>query len=229
MNKIPLVKICGLTNLRDAKLAAKLGARYLGFIFYKPSLRNIKIENARKIVQSIKKTFPKVQIVGVFVDATEKNILKIAQEVQLDLIQLHGKETPALCKKLKSVGYKVWKAIRVKTVRDLQRSEKFFTICDGILFDTYIKGKPGGTGKTFDWSLLYCHPEIVEGSFCKELKFKRPDFFILSGGLNAENISEAKKIVQPDVLDISSGVEKIPGKKDSKKLQTVFAKLNYSS
>ncbi|MFC1690778.1 phosphoribosylanthranilate isomerase [Nanoarchaeota archaeon] len=205
------VKICGITNLSDAKLAVKLGANYLGFIFYKSSPRRITPQKADSIIKEIKNK--KQKVVAVFVNETKENIIKISQKIKPDVIQLHGNETPQFCKDLKKELIKIKKpiklikAFRIKNKATLKKTEGY-TSPDYYLFDTYKKGSFGGTGKTFDWKIIK--------------KTKKPIF--LSGGLNPKNINNALK-KRVFALDISSGIEKKPGKKDPKKLKELFNNL----
>ncbi|KPK96852.1 MAG: hypothetical protein AMJ95_12055 [Omnitrophica WOR_2 bacterium SM23_72] len=193
------VKICGITNLEDAKAAINAGCDALGFVFYRKSRRYILPFRARGIIRVLDKNILKV---GVFVDAQEKTIKNIANSCALDILQFHGKETPAFC--LKFPGFKVIKAFRVKHRIGLADLLKYKTF--GYLFDTFVDSQPGGTGRTFDWSLLKFSSKI-----------KKPVF--LSGGLNKRNVRKAIRIVRPEWVDVSSSVESKPGKKDSKKVR----------
>jgi len=193
------VKICGITNLEDAKAAIKAGCDALGFVFYRKSRRFIPPGKARGIIRNLDKNILKV---GVFVDAKEKTIKNIANSCALDILQFHGKESPGFCQKF--VGFKVIKAFRVKDRIDPVKVLSYPTF--GYLFDTFIKAQPGGTGRSFQWSLLRFSDKI------KKLRF-------LSGGLNKENVKEAIRMVQPDWVDVSSSVESRPGKKDHQKVR----------
>jgi len=193
------VKICGITNLEDATAAIKAGCDALGFVFYRKSKRFILPLKARSIIRSLDKRILKV---GVFVDAKEKTIKNIANSCTLDILQFHGKETPAFCSKF--AGFKVIKAFRVKDKIGLANVLKYKTF--GYLFDTFLKAQPGGTGRSFDWSLLKFSGKI-----------NKPVF--LSGGLNKRNVKKAIKIVRPQWIDVSSAVESKPGKKDFKKVR----------
>lgn len=194
------VKICGITNLKDALAAAKLGADAIGFVFAK-SPRRITPEKARDIV--LKLPWRLVRI-GVFVNERPETVNRIARSCGLDLVQLHGDETPSYCKKIYP---RVIKAVRVKSGKDLDKISDYKVTA--ILLDTYSKGKYGGTGKTFDWSLAK-----------KVKRFKVP--VILSGGLNEKNISDAVREVRPYAVDVSSGVESSPGRKNAKKMKKVI-------
>ena len=197
------IKICGITNLSDALVAAKLGADAIGFIFAK-SPRKVSITTVKKIVRRLPSFISKV---GVFVDEKASKVNKIVKDCDLDLVQLHGSETPAYCKKIKAP---VIKALRIKDKALIREIPKFKVAA--ILLDTYVAGKPGGTGKTFNWNLARA-----------ARKFGRP--IILSGGLNPENVLSAIKKVKPYAVDVSSGVEKRPGKKNLKKLKSFICKV----
>lgn len=194
------VKICGITNLEDAEAAIEAGCNALGFVFYKKSPRYIEPKEARDIVRNLPK---KVIKIGVFVNAKEEEIRKIAKLCQLYMLQFHGDESPGFCKKFSD--YKIIKAFRVKDKIDLKNILRYKTFA--YLFDTYVKSKAGGTGKKFDWRLIR---HIIK-------EIKRPVF--LSGGLKEKNVREAIKIISPDWVDVSSSVELKPGKKDIRKLK----------
>ncbi len=198
------VKICGITNLKDASLASRLGADALGFVFYKKSPRYITPSKAKKIIKSIPNS---VCGVGVFVDEKEGSVKKIAKYCGLQTLQFHGAEPPDYCKKFK--GYKIIKAFSIKDKASFNDVAKFKV--DAYLFDAFVKNKFGGTGKTFQWNLL------------RSLKTKIP--IILSGGLNPKNIEKAIKTVSPYALDLSSGVEISPGKKSPRLLKKVFKEI----
>ena len=196
------VKVCGITNSEDALKAVYYGAWAVGFIFYKKSSRFIEPKIAKKIIEALPKG---VISVGVFVDESEKNINQIAKECQLRAIQFHGKETPSFCAKFKD--YKTIKAFRIKDAKDLKAISKYKT--DYYLFDTYQKGLKGGTGKVFDWGIL------------KNAKIPAKKV-ILSGGLNPENIAQATREIKAYAYDVSSGVERRPGKKCQRLLKKFF-------
>ena len=188
------IKICGITNNRDAHEASRLGADMLGFVFYKSSPRYITCGCAKEIEQGLSGDIVKV---GVFVDESPDALLGIAQSVGLDMAQLHGEETVEYCGNIKK-HLKVIKAFRIKDRKGLSRINDYDA--DFYLLDTYRSRLRGGTGKVFDWGL-------VSG-----FEFLRP--VILSGGLNSENVLKAIKTVSPYGVDVSSGVEKRPGEKD---------------
>jgi len=203
------VKICGITNLKDAKVAVDAGCDALGFVFYKKSPRYIPPLKARQIIKELPKNIIKI---GVFVNAREKTIKNIAKLCGLDILQFHGNESPEFCKKF--CGFKIIKAFRVKDKVDLSKVLRYRTFA--YLFDAFAKTGFGGTGEKFDWKLLsQIHDDI-----------KCPVF--LSGGLNEKNVKEAVKSVHPDWLDVSSSLEVRPGKKDSKKVKEFIGQVKAS-
>jgi len=195
------VKVCGITNEEDALCAAKLGAAALGFIFYPPSPRYVRPKVVRKIV---KKLLPNLAKVGVFVNESAEEIKKIIKYCGLDFIQLHGDESLEFCRNFPA-------STIIKTVELLGESDlvKAFSYnAAAILVDSRHAGLYGGTGKKADWDLAF------------RVKSKKP--LILSGGLNEENVKEVIEKIVPHALDINSGVEKSPGKKDHIKLARIF-------
>ena len=201
----PKVKICGITNLEDALAALLYKADALGFVFFNKSPRYITLAKAANISRILPK---KILRVGVFVNAKEAQVKKIARLCGLNILQFHGEESPEFCLRFK--GYKVVKAFRVKENIDLGAIAEYKTYA--YLFDAFVKGRAGGTGKRFDWNLL------------KKLdKIKRPVF--LSGGLNSGNIRRVLQLARPDWVDLSSGVESSLGKKDHKKIKNFIAKI----
>ncbi len=193
------VKICGITNYEDAMDAIRLGADFIGLNFYRKVPRYIKLKEARKIAKDATK---KTKKVGIFVNSTLGNIKRISKEIGLDYIQLHGNESPEFCREVKrSTRKKIIKAIRIKSIGDLKKINKFDV--DLFIFDAYKKGHYGGTGKSIDFNLL------------KGIKKK----YFLSGGLNQSNVRKAIKELNPFVVDVSSGVEKSIGKKDYNKVK----------
>lgn len=193
------VKICGINNFEDAQAAADAGADALGFLFYKESARFITPQRAHEITSRLDK---KVLKVGVFVNEGESNIRWAQHLCKFDMLQFHGNETPEFCRKFSDV--KVVKAFRVDRKRDLRSALRYDTY--GYLFDTYVKGSPGGTGEKFDWELV------------RQVELGDTVIF-LSGGLTAANVSRAIEVVAPDWVDVSSSVESIRGKKDHKKVK----------
>ncbi len=196
------IKICGITNLEDALLAAELGANALGFIFYAKSPRSVAPEAAREIIQQLP---PFVVSVGVFVDAEAAAVQDLAARVGLDWVQLHGAETPEYCR---SLGRRVLKGVRIKDEASLQDLQAYRGAVQAFLLDTYKKGQTGGTGETFDWHLA------------KAAQPYGP--IVLAGGLTPANVARAIKMAQPQAVDVASGVEAAPGRKDPEKLRAFF-------
>ena len=194
------VKICGITNLEDARLAVNSGASALGFIFYDKSPRYILPETASQIAADLK---GQVSFTGVFVNETLDYIHAVKEEMGLNFIQLHGNETPEYCR---AVQLPVIKVFRVAPDFDAEIM-KYYDV-HAFLFDTYEKGKPGGTGDIFNWNLII------------DLQTDTP--IILSGGLGVENILDAINAVCPSAVDVNSGVESKSGVKDEKKMKALF-------
>jgi len=188
------IKICGITNKIDALAATELGVDMLGFVFYKKSKRYVEPKVAEDIINELPASIRKV---GVFVDEDKDTVLRIAQDTLIDTLQFHGDETPGYCS---SFGdkYKVIKAFRLKDKNDLKKINDYDT--DFFLFDTYKRDSIGGTGETFDWKIL------------KDFEILKP--MILSGGLDPKNVAGAIKEVAPFGVDVSTGVEETPGKKN---------------
>jgi len=191
------VKICGITNVEDGLAAAQAGADALGFIFYEQSPRYVPIEKAAIITRELPPTIVKV---GVFVDASEDVVFRAINECGLNLLQFHGAESPEYCLQF---GLMSMKAFQIRDAESLSRLTDFKT--DAWLLDAYSPGKLGGTGKRFNWDLAI---EVSNRG--------RPIF--LAGGLTAENVAEAIRHVRPYAVDVSSGVESSPGKKDHAKV-----------
>lgn len=199
----PKIKICGITRLDDALLAVKLGADLLGFNFYEKSPRYVSPELASSIIKEIPK---EVGIVGVFVNETVETIARIASEVGLDAIQLHGdEEAPFINEVRQLTGLEVIKAIRVSPDFELDKIAEYPV--DAILLDSYSAKERGGTGTTFKWKIAY------------EAQFSIDGVVYLAGGLSPENVSLAIREARPFGVDVCSGVESEPGKKDPTKLK----------
>jgi phosphoribosylanthranilate isomerase len=199
------VKICGVTNREDALFAAECGASALGFIFYPSSPRYITPDDARKIISALPNELVKV---GVFVNEKPEEIQRVKKCCALDMIQLHGDESPDYCRAFLPSG--IIKAVELKNDDDLNLACIYDVAA--ILVDCRDAGLYGGTGKKSNWDLA--------------CRLKNKKSLILSGGLNAENIAEALKTVAPAALDINSGVETVPGKKDHAKLVRLFNVIN---
>lgn len=183
--------------MEDAETAVGFGADALGFIFYKGSKRFVDPKTAGDIISNLP---PFLTTVGVFVNQDLDEIGEINLKTGINVVQLHGDETPEFCS---SVGNTVIKVIRVKNTLDLDRVAQYPV--QAILLDTYSDDEYGGTGRSFDWGIL------------KELGL--PKRIILSGGLTPDNVAEAVRVVKPYAVDVSSGVEAEPGKKDHEKLK----------
>ena len=197
------VKICGITSLKDGLMAANYGASALGFIFYKNSPRYIAPQLLKTWISKVPSNLKKV---GVFVNKDVDKVNKIAGDLNLDMVQLHGDESPEYCNQMIKPVTKVFKV-----------NNKFdHTVLNdypvsAFLFDTYKKESYGGTGESFDWQSI------------SNLDTEIP--IILSGGLNAENILEGIKVVMPSAIDVNSGVESEPGVKDAEKVKYFFTRL----
>lgn len=192
------VKICGITNLEDARAAVEAGADALGFMFFEQSPRNVSLETAAQIAGSIS---PFVLKVGVFVNPTPDLVQAAITHCGLNLLQFHGEETSEFCQQF---GVMTMKAFRVKDAESLQVISTYRT--DAFLLDSFVAGKQGGTGEKFNWDLAVTAKE-----------YRRPIF--LAGGLNADNVRQAIEQVRPFGIDVSSGVELSPGKKDHQKIR----------
>jgi phosphoribosylanthranilate isomerase len=210
----PRIKVCGLTNLPDAELSSELGAWALGMIFYDASPRRCSLDEARRIAAALRR---KVQLCGVFVNAQLSDIEYLSDELGLTLLQLHGDEGPAFClEAARRTGAQVIKAVQVAGVGDLRDVERFHV--NYHLLDARAPGKPqlrGGTGETFDWSLLAMRRSQVP--------------LILSGGLGPHNVAEAIAAAKPFAVDTASGTESAPGHKDPAKLRDFFTEVTQLS
>ncbi|HAM72554.1 MAG TPA: phosphoribosylanthranilate isomerase [Verrucomicrobiales bacterium] len=196
------VKICGITSLRDAMVAVEAGADALGFVFYNKSPRHVTPAKAARIIRQLP---PFVSRVGLFVNAPVEEIRSTADAAGLDTLQLHGDETPGFCHLF---SLPVLKAIRVESKASL-RGLKAYDV-SAILLDAFVAGTRGGTGKTFDWRLA------------REAKANGTPV-IVAGGLTPENVGEAVRRVSPYGVDVSSGVELAPGRKDARKVRAFIA------
>lgn len=207
MDKTLPIKVCGITRLEDAQLALDLGAFALGFIFYPRSPRYIAPEKVRDILGRVQSSRPFLKV-GVVVNATSEELKEIHAVSGIDILQLHGDETPAFVQSL--TGYRLWKAFRLKDAAQLEALPSYQSHVEAFLFDAAVSGQYGGTGHRLEEALL--------------AKIPRTHPFLLAGGLDASNAKEVYAQYKPWALDLSSGVESSPGIKDSKKLQALFAK-----
>ena len=201
------IKICGMTQLKDALFAIEQGADAVGFIFYKKSPRSTTMKTVRDIILKLP---PLAGTVGVFVDETVERVNKVADYCGLDMVQLHGDESPAFCRK---IHRRVIKAFRVKDFQSLKKLQKYSV--SGFLLDTFSDNLHGGTGKTFDWNLV--------------LPAKKIGPVILAGGLTPSNIRQAVSQVRPYGVDVCSGVEKSPGVKDPEKVRAFLTNIRSGS
>jgi phosphoribosylanthranilate isomerase len=205
------VKICGLTNLDDAELAAELGAWALGLIRYAESPRSCSTEEARRIAAALRR---RVELCGVYVNAPLERIERDSDELGLRLVQLHGDEGPAFCAEVaRRTGARIIKAAQVATAGDVRALDRFhvdFHLLDARSRDR--QGLRGGTGETFDWDLVRARRSSVP--------------LILSGGLTPANVGAAIAATHPWAVDTASGTEAAPGRKDPERLRAFFAAVN---
>ena len=197
---MPQVKICGNTNVNDVLKAKDLGADFLGFIFCE-SKRKITVDQAKEIIAGVG---PFENFVGVFANQSKEEVEAIIQKLPLKWLQFHGDETSRYCQYFSEKQYRVIKTFRIKDLMSLKRIGEYDV--STFLFDTYSREELGGTGKTFDWSIIAEKPYVREKLF-------------LSGGLTLSNLETAIKQVNPYAVDVASGVEKSPGIKDYQLLE----------
>lgn len=200
------VKICGITNWRDAKLAIDAGADLLGFNFYPPSPRFISPSEARSIIRRVPS---RVQAVGVFVNESASDVADWAALMGLDSVQLHGEEPPELAAALSRL-FPVLKAFRVRPGFRLSALARYRAAArhGGFLLDSFSSRARGGTGRTFDWTLAR--------------RARRYGRVFLAGGLTPENVAHAIRAARPFALDVCSGVEASPGKKDPRRVRALM-------
>ncbi len=198
------VKICGITRPEDALAAAQAGADAIGLVFYPPSPRHVSLAQAGAVARVLP---PFVTLTGLFVNAEPEEIEAVLARVPIDLLQFHGDESPEQC----AVFQRPYiKALRVRPEMDLELERQRYQRARGLLLDTYRPGVPGGTGDTFDWSLI---PKSLAGQI------------ILAGGLHADNVAMAIEQVHPYAVDVSGGVEASKGIKDAGKIEAFFHSL----
>lgn len=191
-------KICGITRVEDALVAAHAGADAIGLVFYPRSPRAVTVRQAREIINALP---PFVTTVGLFVNATSCEINETLDAVSLDLLQFHGDETPEDCSRY---GRPYIKALRVRPEDDIAEACRRYHSASGLLLDAFVEGVPGGTGLAFDWGLV-------------PAELGKP--IILAGGLTPENVSEAIEQVRPYGVDVSGGVERSKGIKDAHRVE----------
>ncbi len=210
MDKVQ-VKICGIKTPHALNAAVSAGARFIGFVFYPPSPRFIEIDTAKELASMLPTG---VRSVGLFVDPTDEELGAVLGKVQLDMIQLHNDETPSRVAQIKNkYAMPIIKALPVRDRGDIEHAHEY-DAADWILFDAKSADPkmPGGTGQTFDWSLL------------KSFDINKP--WMLSGGLTHENVQEALDVLAPDAVDVSSGVEQVRGEKDTGKIKAFIDAVN---
>jgi phosphoribosylanthranilate isomerase len=196
------VKICGITSLEDGLFALEAGADALGFVFCAASPRNLTVARAAGIIKALP---PLVAKVGVFVNPTPEFVQEVLEQCGIDTVQLHGEESPAFCRQFRAP---VIKAFRVRDESSLKEMPAYTG--EAWLLDSYVSGRSGGTGERFNWELARrataASPRVI-----------------LAGGLTAGNVVEAVQSVQPYAVDVSSGVEIAPGKKDPGKVRAFIS------
>ncbi|AVX20393.1 phosphoribosylanthranilate isomerase [Carboxydocella thermautotrophica] len=195
-------KVCGLTRVEDAEKAVYLGANAIGVIIGAESKRRVSLEQARAILEKVPSSCWKV---GVVADVPVTEAYNLARDLNLDLLQLHGRESPAYCSALKWPAVKAWSVVYRDGSQLRKELEPFLQVVEAILLDN----NRGGSGQNFDWTVL------------QNLRLPKPVW--IAGGLNAENIPKLLEIFQPDLVDVNSGVESQPGIKDAEKMARVAA------
>jgi len=208
------VKICGLREAETLKAAIEAGADFLGFVFYPPSPRHISAEDAAKLVADVP---GHVKTVGLFVDPEDELLESALNRIKIDVVQLHGDETKQRAAEIKKkFGVKIIKAIRIGSEADIKAADYYSGIAYYIMFDAKTENPalPGGCGQSFNWALLENYDPGMT--------------WFLAGGLTPENVGKALSVLKPDVVDVSSGVESAPGKKDADKIRAfIKAAKNY--
>jgi phosphoribosylanthranilate isomerase len=204
------VKICGITRPADARQAAELGAWAIGMVFWPASPRVCPITDAEAIGVELHR---RLEIAGVFVNATLDEVAEAADRCRLSLLQLHGDEGPAYCREAaRRTGCRVMKAGRVRNAADIRKLQPFHT--DFHVLDAYSPRTPGGTGETFNWELVRLHPNEPP--------------VVLSGGITPDNVGEAIRVARPFAVDSASGTEAAPGRKDPAKVTALFRAVEAS-
>jgi phosphoribosylanthranilate isomerase len=212
------VKICGITQTEQAVAIAQLGATDLGFICVEQSPRYIHAISLAEIIQTLKTRLPEVpDTVGVFANHSPDAVCATVTHTGLSTIQLHGQESIEQCQQLRQMlpNVAIVKAIRVRTLEDLDLAHSYASVVDALLLDAYHPDQLGGTGLTLDWQALQT--------------FNPTCPWLLAGGLNPDNIATALTTLHPDGIDLSSGVEARPGIKDMARVQQLFANLQQLS
>jgi phosphoribosylanthranilate isomerase len=205
------IKVCGMTSVEDAELAAGHGAWAVGVIHHRESPRYCEPGVAAEIGAALKR---RCEVAGVFVNASLDEIAASAEDAGLTIVQLHGDEGPSFCREVaRRTGAKVMKAFRVRSAADIRTSKAFRT--DLHLFDTHRLGAPGGTGESFDWDLLVGRRSKIP--------------FLLAGGLTPENVADAIAAAEPWGVDVVTGVEAEPGRKDPALVSEFFERARAAS
>ena len=206
------IKICGITNVKDATAVIENGADAIGLNFYPKSLRSVDANKALEIVDSVE---GRLVVVGVFVNETAERINEVSEQLSLDWIQLHGDESPSI---IGDLNRSVLRAIRIVNNdfdRALNEARNWAEAgAERILLDAASTGEYGGTGRRLDW-------ELVERS-------EFPSGIVLAGGLNRDNVVQAIKIARPDAVDVASGIEKFPGVKDKGQLANFISEARHA-
>lgn len=199
MNLRTRIKFCGITSVEDARAAVAAGADAIGLVFHPDSPRYLPLSQARTVAGAIPAM---VSVAGLFVNPTRDCVVEHLQGLRLDLLQFHGEEDAAFCE---SFGRPYMKAIRVRPGVDIASAVAAFPTAAGILLDAWEDGAAGGTGRVFDWQVIQ---EAVDR-----------DRLILAGGLNPDNVGEAIRQVGPYAVDVSSGIETLPGRKSTQRMR----------
>jgi phosphoribosylanthranilate isomerase len=198
------VKVCGLKSENDIITACENGADFIGFVFFSKSPRNIEINDAAQLAKLARKINPLVQICAVTVNPDDKTLNDLKESFAPDYIQLHGSEDIARTKFVQNMGFKIIKAFGVENSNDIAKAMPFFGVADLVLFDAKApknSENAGGFGISFDWEILENLPHSLE--------------WILSGGLNCNNVSAAIAATNAPIVDVSSGIERTLGIKDA--------------
>jgi phosphoribosylanthranilate isomerase len=197
------VKICGITRRQDAEFAVEMGTDAIGLVFYEPSPRAVTIAQAQAIIENLP---PFVCIVALFVDAKPDEVYACLDALNIDVLQFHGDESPDYCEQFNKP---YMKAVRMKDQIDLAAMAEKYASASALLLDSYKLGVPGGTGVTFDWSMI--------------TKINKP--IVLAGGLTIDNVAMAIKQVNPYAIDVSGGVEQAKGIKDKEKIRSFMQEV----
>jgi phosphoribosylanthranilate isomerase len=197
------VKICGITRRQDAEFAVEMGTDAIGLVFYEPSPRAVTIAQAQAIIENLP---PVVCIVALFVDAKPDEVYACLDALNIDVLQFHGDESPDYCEQFNKP---YMKAVRMKDQIDLAAMAEKYASASALLLDSYKLGVPGGTGVTFDWSMI--------------TKINKP--IVLAGGLTIDNVATAIKQVSPYAIDVSGGVEQAKGIKDKEKIRSFMQEV----